>query len=319
MYFGARYYAPMLARWISPDPLAVHAGGADPNVYAYVSGSPHRFVDPVGLDANDCDNLSPGCSWNGVDLTTYINALGDAFSGGSGGGGGRSGGSGSYKPTPVTPQQNNRAHADPNTYVGWQFATSPGALFGSVRTVDTGNTVGNYLVGMLVSVRNVVAEVANLPTEFAAAGLSAIGAADGALRKEGVDLNALPMEGAIVALGVEGEELIIGGREFFADARTVEGLPYQLHHFATTKSSTFTQLFTEIAGKYGLGLDEVWNTELVQHLGRHPDEYHEFVLQGMREADQSAGGDLVRFLQEFETRVKDVVRANPGMLRKAFW
>lgn len=44
-YFGARYYAPWLARWISPDP----AGEVDgPNVYAFVGGNPVAFVDHRG-------------------------------------------------------------------------------------------------------------------------------------------------------------------------------------------------------------------------------------------------------------------------------
>lgn len=36
-------------RWVSADPLAVHVLGADPNVYAYVSGAPLKNVDPLGL------------------------------------------------------------------------------------------------------------------------------------------------------------------------------------------------------------------------------------------------------------------------------
>jgi RHS repeat-associated protein len=50
-YFGKRYLNPLLGRWISADPLAVHAPGeADLNVYAYVSGQILRNVDPLGLD-----------------------------------------------------------------------------------------------------------------------------------------------------------------------------------------------------------------------------------------------------------------------------
>src|SRR5690606_21189175 len=38
-YFGKRYLNPLLGRWISADPLAVHAPGwADLNLYAYVRG-----------------------------------------------------------------------------------------------------------------------------------------------------------------------------------------------------------------------------------------------------------------------------------------
>jgi RHS repeat-associated protein len=51
IYFGARYYAPLLQRWISADPLAVHSpGSADLNFYAYVHGRVFAAVDPVGLN-----------------------------------------------------------------------------------------------------------------------------------------------------------------------------------------------------------------------------------------------------------------------------
>ncbi len=44
-YYGARYYAPWLCRWISADP----AGTVDGlNLYAFVSNNPLRYVDPSG-------------------------------------------------------------------------------------------------------------------------------------------------------------------------------------------------------------------------------------------------------------------------------
>jgi hypothetical protein len=48
-YFGKRFYAPLLQRWVSADPLTVHALGADLNVYAYVRGQALKLVDPLGL------------------------------------------------------------------------------------------------------------------------------------------------------------------------------------------------------------------------------------------------------------------------------
>ncbi len=52
-YFGKRYYAQALGRWISADPLAVHALGADLNVYAYVHGAVLRATDLAGLTATE--------------------------------------------------------------------------------------------------------------------------------------------------------------------------------------------------------------------------------------------------------------------------
>src|SRR5690606_2015238 len=51
-YFGKRYLNPLLGRWVSADPLAVHApGSADLNVYAYVHGQILKNIDPLGLQS----------------------------------------------------------------------------------------------------------------------------------------------------------------------------------------------------------------------------------------------------------------------------
>lgn len=49
-YFGARYFAPGLGRWMSADPLTVHSLGADLNPYAYVHGRWLSATDPLGLE-----------------------------------------------------------------------------------------------------------------------------------------------------------------------------------------------------------------------------------------------------------------------------
>ena len=56
IYFGKRYLNPLLQRWISADPLAIHAPGqADLNLYAYVHGKVLVAVDPVGLSCEEPD------------------------------------------------------------------------------------------------------------------------------------------------------------------------------------------------------------------------------------------------------------------------
>ena len=45
-YYGARYYAPWLCRWLSPDPAWVVDGL---NLYAFVSGNPVNLVDVGGM------------------------------------------------------------------------------------------------------------------------------------------------------------------------------------------------------------------------------------------------------------------------------
>jgi RHS repeat-associated protein len=46
-YYRARYYDPVLKRFIAADPLGLQAGT---NFYGYVKGGPVRFTDPLGLD-----------------------------------------------------------------------------------------------------------------------------------------------------------------------------------------------------------------------------------------------------------------------------
>ncbi len=48
-YFGARYYQAHLGRFMSADPLAIHALGGDLNPYAYVRGRIMASTDPTGL------------------------------------------------------------------------------------------------------------------------------------------------------------------------------------------------------------------------------------------------------------------------------
>lgn len=51
-YFGFRYYAPWIQRWVSPDP----AGDVDGlNLYAMVSNNPITFKDAMGLNGGDLD------------------------------------------------------------------------------------------------------------------------------------------------------------------------------------------------------------------------------------------------------------------------
>jgi RHS repeat-associated protein len=59
LYFmRARYYNPILQRFISPDPSGF--GGGDPNLYVYVGNSPTNSVDPLGLGSGGWG--CPGCN-----------------------------------------------------------------------------------------------------------------------------------------------------------------------------------------------------------------------------------------------------------------
>lgn len=90
--------------------------------------------------------------------------------------------------------------------------------------------------------------------------------------------------------------------------------PYQIHHFATNKHEYYTAQFEKIVEKYDLDLDGAWNKEELPHQGRHPNSYHQFVLEQMQAIDRVAHGDVNIFLEMFENNVKSVVRAHPDML-----
>ncbi|WP_146553480.1 AHH domain-containing protein [Rummeliibacillus sp. SL167] len=61
-----------------------------------------------------------------------------------------------------------------------------------------------------------------------------------------------------------------------------------------------------------------WNKELLPHQGRHPNAYHEYVLERLRTFDKIAKGDKEKFLKLYE-QLKQKVRENPDMLYKDYW
>ncbi len=156
---------------------------------------------------------------------------------------------------------------------------------------------------------------------------------------------ALAVSGALKAIGMAGKLARVGAAvkkiDDGADGRSMEEgvarfenegggqphgikgakekVPKQLHHFATNKSKVYTPAMTNIAKKLGLDLDENWNKEFLPHLGRHPNEYHQFVLRGMERAANEANGDKSKFIELFEKYVKEPIRNNPDLLRKSGW
>ena len=94
--------------------------------------------------------------------------------------------------------------------------------------------------------------------------------------------------------------------------------PIQKHHFASNKSKTYTKEFKKIADKYKLDLDDPWNKELMPHQGRHPNAYHEYVLDQMKRFDSIADGDVNKFLKIFDQMKQEIIK-NPEMLYKNYW
>jgi RHS repeat-associated protein len=64
-YYRARYYEPIMQRFVSEDPIRLQSG--DINFYAYARNNPIIFKDPYGraATAEDCTNTSPICDQYG--------------------------------------------------------------------------------------------------------------------------------------------------------------------------------------------------------------------------------------------------------------
>ncbi len=97
-YFGARYYASSMGRFMSPDPSGLYF--ADPtnpqslNLYSYVRNNPLINIDPTGMDAcaydegdgtativNAADGGAVDCPGNGFYITTTQQVTGVGFNG----------------------------------------------------------------------------------------------------------------------------------------------------------------------------------------------------------------------------------------------
>ncbi|MBU1751451.1 MAG: RHS repeat-associated core domain-containing protein, partial [Chloroflexi bacterium] len=60
LYYGARYYDPLLGRFVSADTVVPGAGNPQAfNRYSYVLNNPLRYVDPTGHGGNDPNEASP--------------------------------------------------------------------------------------------------------------------------------------------------------------------------------------------------------------------------------------------------------------------
>lgn len=105
----------------------------------------------------------------------------------------------------------------------------------------------------------------------------------------------------------------------FGSGSAADELPMQLHHFATNKNSVYSPRMEAIACRYGLNLDDAWNTTRMPHLGRHPNAYHDFVLRGMEKAAIEAGDDATMFVKLFDRYVRRPVVKNPDLLRRIGW
>lgn len=68
-YYGARYYAPGIARWISCDPIGLADGV---NLYLYVHSNPVNYIDPTGTGTTPKKNAKKKGATKGVSKTKKV-------------------------------------------------------------------------------------------------------------------------------------------------------------------------------------------------------------------------------------------------------
>lgn len=74
MYYRARYYDPMLMRFVSSDPIGLEGGV---NTYSFVEGNPLSFNDLLGLDRWAQETWTPARVWTDMKggTTTYFDPM----------------------------------------------------------------------------------------------------------------------------------------------------------------------------------------------------------------------------------------------------
>jgi len=103
-----------------------------------------------------------------------------------------------------------------------------------------------------------------------------------------------------------------------------DSMPLQYHHVAT-KYAEWGDAFQDILDDYELSLSvedsaRAWNVFPIPHRGPHPVEYHQWVLENFELAAKTAGhGNSAEFASLFRKWVVDRVKADPTIVRDAYW
>ena len=88
----------------------------------------------------------------------------------------------------------------------------------------------------------------------------------------------------------------------------------QKHHIMTNKNKKYTPQFNDIVQKYGLKPNQSWNIRTVSnHVGRHTNRYHDFILQRVKSIDVVASGNKDVFLKYFG-KLADYVVSHPKIM-----
>lgn len=305
---NARLYDPLLGRFLYPDPYIQDPGfSQNYNRFAYVLNNPLKYSDESGEVLTEAAIIAIACLGNalisaGIDygIQVVMNII-------------QSRDDPSMKPRDIWVNK-----------IDWfdvGISGVTGAILSGVGTAATvGKDVGKFGVYLLKH-----PEVIALSETILTSAVDITG--------EGVQpvtFNQFSQRLTTSLITICVTNVINKGVDKLYDKAPADGpvddieeflntLPEQTHHYATNKNRTYTPEFEKIANKYGLSLDGDWNKDLLHHLGKHPNEYHDFVLEAMKCIDASACGDQATFLQLYEQYVKSIVRKKPILLRKKGW
>jgi RHS repeat-associated protein len=312
--FGRRFYHPETGRWISPDPKGFEEG---PHLYQFNRNNPFVHVDLYGEEL--------------ASLWSPIAGPGDCFS------------------NPILEQEEKERNWDLVLSVldkSWNNPHFQGSLeaFGGAAETTVGNLLttvslvsgnpGGLVLGVSVATHGLDRFFTGMNNAITGGYQESVTAQS--LQAAGVSKEKAHIVDDVLSFGgiVYGTGLIRNASRLinppfllpetpFSRPSSFAGkespLPVQMHHFATNKHKAYTREMKTIANRFGLSLEGSWNKKMMPHLGRHPNDYHEFVLFNMREAAKEAQGDPKVFLRLFEEYVKEPVINNPDLLNKSGW
>ena len=328
---NARLYDPIAGRFYSPDPiLATEGGPLDFNPYVYARNNPLSYVDQDGELAwfvpliaaavggafnvasnwDNIHNIGQGFAFFGMGAAaSALSSLGAVAAGFTFAGAATIGAGNS-----ILSQGFNNGW----NHINWaQVGLSTGM---SILTSYIGGWIGDKLSAPL---SNITSGISNSIVREALTGAlvnSVTGFSLGTTTSllMGNNFKTALRDGGTAAGNGFVSGAALGLAKGYIQSR-LEKKPMQMHHFATNKNKRYTPQMKAITDKYGLDLNGDWNKELMPHLGRHPNYYHEYVLEQMTQISIIAGKNQNLFLDLYEQNVKMPIRNNPNMLYKNYW
>ena len=340
---NARLYDPMLGRFLSPDPYVQSPDFTQSyNRYAYCLNNPLLYTDPSGEYALIDDLIAAVV---GGIVNVVVNAVqGNIHSWGQGFSYFGVGAAGTWAGLYAGPLASGAIIGAGNSFVTQGFGSTGNWNWNNIH-YDQVAMSGLMGAGMSYIGSQVSGFISPYTSKlFSGIGGQAVqqsltqgitGSATGFTMSTGLALlngeswnDALKEGGKGAALGFGigfSNGLATGMREAYKvgenpwTGKDLTAKPTQNHHFATDKNKKFTPQMKAIASKYGLDLNEDWNKQALPHQGRHPNDYHRWVLREMRTIDAMPNMNQQQFIQLFDLNVRQPVINNPNMLYKNYW